>query len=174
MCRFHNTSPCQLCILYNAFLAALDGFTRCELCREYRNIGKQRKTRNSQATGFRTVILFTAVNHNFRIFFSFGVENSAEINIAIVIIAFILFYLPLHVLRRSAPCKRAFQRVRLCLYGFCVCGVSGLLCRLTRPKFALYVIPWNKHVVYIFRSKVKISFFIKMFMECRFFLRKTA
>lgn len=46
------------------------------------------------------------------------------------------------------PCSRAFcalirsfQRVRLCLLVFSICGVSGFLCCLARPEFALYIIP---------------------------------
>ena len=34
------------------------GFTRCELCYRYMNIGKQRKTRQRLASGFISVFLF--------------------------------------------------------------------------------------------------------------------
>lgn len=54
----------------------------------------------------------------------------------------------------STALLRAFQHIRLCLYVFSICGVTGLLCRFTRPEFALYIIPRNKYVIYIFRAKI--------------------
>ena len=56
--KLHKNKPFILGILYNAIMAALDGFTRREICQGYKNIGKQRKARQRLASGFISVFLF--------------------------------------------------------------------------------------------------------------------
>ncbi len=61
--------PVPLVHIVQCFSNGFEGFTRCELCREYENMRKQRKTRQQTASGLVKHFFIIAVKHTEKIRF---------------------------------------------------------------------------------------------------------